>query len=192
MKSFTKDQIEKIGNTLVLFAERAPGLSKTKLLKLLYLLEEQHIKKYSIPLLGIDFEVWQAGPVAREIFIDLSQEPFLFKDFIETENYSDAVYIRPKKPFSDAEFSDNELEMMNFILDHFGRMSANELVKLTHRKSSLWYQKSKEKGLLEEFEKGLANSSNEKIDFRELLDAKSQQIYDEQLSVNRFAGFING
>jgi uncharacterized phage-associated protein len=192
MKSFTKDQIEKIGNTIVLFAEKAPGLSKTKLLKLLYLLEEQYIKKYNIPLLGIDFEVWQAGPVAREIFIDLSQEPVLFKDFIETESYPDAVYIKPKKPFSDAEFSDNELEMMNFILDHFGGLSANELVRLTHRKSSIWYKQSKEKGLLELFEKGLTNSSSEKIDFRELLDEKGQQIYDEQLSINRFAGFING
>lgn len=192
MKSFTKDQIEKIGNAIVLFAERIPDLSKTKLLKLLYLLEEQYIKKYSIPLLGIDFEVWQAGPVAREIFIDLSQDPVLFKDFIDTENQKDAVYIKPKKSFCDDEFSDNELEMMNFILDHFGRLPAHELVKLTHRKSSLWYKQASGKGLLELFEKKLTNSSEEKIDFRELLDEKSQQVYDEQLAFNRFAGFING
>jgi uncharacterized phage-associated protein len=192
MKSFTKDQIEKIGNAIVLFAERIPDLSKTKLLKLLYFLEEQYIKKYNIPLLGIDFEVWQAGPVAREIFIDLSQDPVLFKDFIETENRRDAVYIKPKKPFCDDEFSDNELEMMNFILDHLGSLPAHKLVRLTHRKSSLWYKQAGLTGLLELFEKGLTNSSEEKIDFRELLDEKSQQIYDEQLSLTRFAGFING
>lgn len=192
MKSFTKDQIEKMGNAIVLFAERIPDLSKTKLLKLLYLLEEQYIKKYSVPLLGIDFEVWQAGPVAREIFIDLSQDPVLFKDFIDTENHKDAVYIKPKKSFCDDEFSDNELEMMNFILDHFGRLPAHELVKLTHRKSSLWYKQASSKGLLELFERRLTNSSEEKIDFRELLDEKSQQVYDEQLAFNRFAGFING
>ena len=192
MKSFTKDQIDKIGNAIVFFAERAGGLSKTKLLKLLYLLEEQNIIKYNIPLLGIDFEVWQAGPVAREIFIDLSQELVLFKEFIETENHKDVVYIKPKKPFCDDEFSDNEIEMMNFILDNFGSRPANELVRLTHRRSSLWYKQAKEKGLLELFEKGLTNSSEEKIDFKELLDEKSQQVYDEQISFNRLAGYING
>lgn len=192
MRSFTKDQIEKIGNTIVLFAERIPDLSKTKLLKLLYFLEEQYVKKYNIPLLGIEFEVWQAGPVAREIFIDLSQEPVLLRDFVDVENHGDAVYINPRKAFCDDEFSDNELEMMDFILDHFGKLTAQQLVRLTHRRSSLWHKQAEEKGLLELFDRKLTNSSEEKIDFRELLDEKSREMYDEQLSFNRFAGFING
>ena len=42
---FTNEQLEKIGHTVVYLAERIPELSKTKLLKLLYILDEISIKK---------------------------------------------------------------------------------------------------------------------------------------------------
>lgn len=103
------------------------------------------------------------------------------------------LYIfRPQKSFCDDEFSDNELEMMDFTLNHFGKLTAQQLVKLTHRKTSLWHKQAEEKGLLELFDRKLTNSSEEKIDFRELLDEKNRELYDEQLSLNRFVGFING
>ena len=74
----------KLANTIIFFAERIPDIPKTKLLKLLYLLEECYVKKYSIPLLDIDFEVWQAGPVNREVYIELSDTPIMLNGYIET------------------------------------------------------------------------------------------------------------
>ena len=64
----------KIGNAVVYIAERVPNLSKTKLLKLLYLMEEYSVKRFQTPFLGLPFEVWQAGPVVKDLFIDLSEE----------------------------------------------------------------------------------------------------------------------
>jgi len=51
MKTYSRSDIEKIGNAIIYLAERIPDLSKTKLLKLLYLLEETFAKKYQLPFL---------------------------------------------------------------------------------------------------------------------------------------------
>jgi uncharacterized phage-associated protein len=189
MISYTKDKLEKIGNTIIYFTQNIPDLSKTKLIKLLYLLEECFMKKYHLPFLDIEFEVWQAGPVNREIFVDLSDEPFMLKDYIIKECNEDATYIKPKQDFSDNEFSDNEIEMLNFIVKSFGNKTDAELVKLTHKRSSPWYIIADRTGLLKAFNACLLNSSDIKIDLSEFYcdSKKKSEKYKEQKMFNRFA-----
>ncbi len=191
MKAYSKEDIEKIGNTIVYFAEKINELSKTKLLKLLYLLEESYVKRYSIPFLEIEFEVWQAGPVARDIFIELSDSPDLLHNFIKISKTAEATYIKPIINFCDDEFSDNEIEMLETVVEKFGRLSASELVHLTHRKSSNWYHVAKQNNLLHLFEKGLTKSSDEKIDFSWYLDEENKTIYNAQIEHNKLIDFIN-
>ncbi len=192
MKTYSKSDIDKIGNAIIYLAERIPDLSKTKLLKLLYLLEESFAKKYQLPFLNLEFEVWQAGPVARDVFIDLSDEPLLLKDYITIEKKEDATYIKPAVDFSDDEFSDNEIDMLDLIVEHFGPLTAADLVKRTHQKNSNWYNVAKEKGLLYLFENRLTNSSDEKIDLTWYLDEKGKDTFVEQNHFNQLLGYING
>src|SRR6266540_4153637 len=85
-KVFTRDQINKIGNAIIYLSGKITDLNKTKILKLLFLLEEASIKKYGHPFFGIDFQLWKHGPVVKDIFIDLSDEnPTLLNDFIERD-----------------------------------------------------------------------------------------------------------
>lgn len=192
MKTYSKAEIEKIGNAIVFFAERIGDLSKTKLLKLIYLTEETFIRRYNIPMFGLEFDVWQAGPVSKEIYIDLSDEqPSLLSDFITITNIDKATYIHPKVSFSDDEFSDNELNNLEFICKNFGSMTANALVKYTHRPNSLWAKIAREKGLLEYFEKKYLNSSDEKIDFTSLLDEKGLEAYKDQVCFKELVRAIN-
>ena len=191
MKTYSRSDIDKIGNAIIYLAERIPDLSKTKLLKLLYLLEETFVKKYQLPFLNLEFEVWQAGPVPRDIFIDLSDEPNLLKDYISIKKKSDGTYIKPISKFSDDEFSDNEIEMLDLIIEHFGSKTASELVKRTHQKNSNWYSIAKSKGLLELFNDKMTNSSDEKIDLTWYLDEKGKEIFNEQSHFNRLISHIN-
>jgi hypothetical protein len=48
---YSTDTINKTGNAIIYFALHINNLSKTKLLKLLYLVEEQSVKKYGTPFL---------------------------------------------------------------------------------------------------------------------------------------------
>ena len=82
MCKFSESTKQKLGNTVVYIAHYTSNLSKTKLLKLLYLMEERMALKFHVPFIGIPFEVWQAGPVAKDVFIDLSDGPFLLKRLI--------------------------------------------------------------------------------------------------------------
>lgn len=41
--------------------------------------------KYHVPFIGMPYEVWQAGPVAKDVFIDLSDVPYILKGFVRTE-----------------------------------------------------------------------------------------------------------
>jgi uncharacterized phage-associated protein len=165
MKKYSIEKKEKLANTIIYFAEKIPNISKTKLIKLMYLLEEFYVKKYNIPFLDIEFEVWQAGPVNRETYIELSDKPIILKGYIERHIDGDNTHVRPAKEFSDDEFSDNEIEMMDFIITHFKDKTAKELVDYVHRPGSAWYNTAKQAGLLALFENHIINSSEEKINF---------------------------
>lgn len=191
MKTYSKSEIEKIGNAIIYLAERIPNLSKTKLLKLLYLAEEVYARKSHLPFLGLEFQVWQAGPVARDIFIELSDEPNLLKGFIELNRTNEATYILNKTKFNDDEFNDSELELLDFIVAKFGEKNAAELVKITHRKNSNWFQVASEKNLLPLFENGLTNCSDEKIDFTREMDDHEKEIFTEQKAFNQLVSYLN-
>jgi uncharacterized phage-associated protein len=191
MKTYSRSDIEKIGNTIVYLAERIPDLSKTKLLKLLYLLEESYAIKHNLPFLGLEFEVWQAGPVARDIFIELSDEPNLLSNYITIQKQVDTTFVKALNAFNDDEFSDNEIDALIFVVEKFGSLTAKRLVDITHRKNSAWYKVAKSKGLIEAFEKGLTNSSDEKIDFTSFLDEKGRDIFIEQTAFKQLVSYIN-
>ena len=190
MCRFSEDSKQKLGNTLVYIAERAPQLSKTKLLKLLFLMEEYMVKRYHVPFLALPYEVWQAGPVAKDIFIDLSDGGMLLKDFVRTEIKENGMYITPGKPFCDDEFSECEIEMMDEIIKKHGYKTAKQLVKEMHQKGTLWYEVAKENNLLEDFENGISNNSSYLIDFTRGLSECAKEYYLESLAIHQTANIL--
>lgn len=67
----TNNQIDKIGHSIVYLGSKVSELSKTKLLKLLFLLEEKSIQDYGTPFFGVDFKIWQ---------LNCEQNPIALKD----------------------------------------------------------------------------------------------------------------
>ena len=191
----TKDEINKIGNTIVYLAQNIPNLSKTKLLKLLYLLDEVSIKEFSVPFLNLEYYVWQAGPVATEIFGEISQdfETSILDQFLRLRfqeiNQRFAIFIEPKKGFDDSEFSDNDIMILEKFCQKFKDTTAEQLVEITHRKNTLWYQIALKNNLLHDFETKRKTTSNYKIDLSELLNdmPEKKAFYQEQLSFIDFS-----
>lgn len=177
----TQSDKEKLGNAVIYIASHTDHLSKTKLLKLLYFMEEYNVRRFHTPFLGLPFEVWQAGPVVKDLFIDLSETPVLLDGYVTKQVSGDATYIYPAKEFSDDEFSDNDLLTMQEVMNRYGRMSAKELVKLTHREGTLWHRVASEENLLEKFNRKLMNNSDFVIDFSDELTSTGKDFYKEQL-----------
>ena len=92
---YSPDQLSKIGNCIIYFSQKITKLSKTKLLKLLYILDELAIKKSGIPVLDLKFKTWKFGPVAEDIFIELSSEATLLKKYIKKNVEGENLYILP-------------------------------------------------------------------------------------------------
>lgn len=190
MCKFSEDSKQKLGNTFIYIAERTPQLSKTKLLKLLFLMEEYMVKRYHVPFLALPFEVWQAGPVAKDVFIDLSDGLVMLHDYVATEMIDGGMYIKAVKSFCDDEFSDCEIEMMNAIIKKHGDKTARQLVDEVHKEGSLWYNVAKKNGLLEDFENGVSNNSSFLIDFSEGLTECAKEYYLENLAIRQTANVL--
>ena len=152
MCNLTQSDKEKLGNTVVYIASHVVNLSKTKLLKLLYFMEEYSVRRFHTPFLGLPFEVWQAGPVAKDVFIDLSETPIILDGYITKQVIDNKTYIKASRNFCDDEFSDNDMLVMQEVLKKYSNKSAKELKRLVN-----------------------------KIDFRDKLTPKEKEFYKEQL-----------
>ena len=190
MCTFSNESKDKLGNSIIYIANYVKKLSKTKLLKLLYLMEEEMVTRYHTPFLGLPFEVWQAGPVLKDVFIDLSGRLFLLKDYIQVYNEGNCTYIDSIAQFCDDEFSDCEIKMMDSILRKYGLYSAKDLVKITHKENGLWYKTAKENDLLESFEKKECNNSDIRIDFTQLLSNSEAMDYQDSLAIHQTANIL--
>lgn len=192
MCKFSPDSKAKIGNTIIYIAQNTRKLSKTKLLKLLYIMEEHMVQKYHVPFLAVPYEVWKWGPVQKDLFADLSDNLFLMKDYIESYISDDKKYFRAKVNFCDDEFSDAELEMMDEVLSIYGKMNAIQLESILHKPGTLWHKAASENCILDAFNKGFCNSSDVKINFVDLLESDEDKTeYQENFAIQRTANFLN-
>ena len=191
MCKFSEYTKQKLGNTIVYIARKKSNLSKTQLLRLLYLMEERMALKYHIPFIGIPFEVWQIGPVAKDVFVDLSDSPYLLKNFVKTDFKDGGTFIEAIADFDDNEFLECEIEMMDEILAKYGNMTASDLVSETHKEGTLWYRTAVRTGLLEAFNKYECNNSDQQIDFTEEMTDCAAEDYRESLNIRQTANLLN-
>jgi uncharacterized phage-associated protein len=171
-EQFSDDQLEKIGNTIIYLLNKIDDVPKTKLLKLLYILDEEAMKRSGMPFLNLKYKVWHLGPVAEEIFNDLSSdEVTLLSEYISIkERVAKATYYNTEKEFCNDEFSKSDIKFLDEIIKDFGGFSAEELVKYTHREGSLWNQIAEENGILKGLENEEIPSTNLKIDLSRLIE----------------------
>ena len=168
--TINKYQLEKLGNTLVYLANNVGEFQKTKALKLLFLLEENSIKKYGIPFFGFDFKVWQFGPVNEQVYESLNSDDLtMVNSFIRrVNNFPDE--FEASAEFNDDEFSQNDMELLDEVVRFARHKTAKDLVRITHGKDSLWRKKAKEEGIYEKLEKSQITKTDILIDFSKLLD----------------------
>jgi uncharacterized phage-associated protein len=173
------NQLDKIGNSIIYLSNNIPNLSKTKALKLIYILDELSIKRSGIPFVNLKYKVWKFGPVSEEIFIDLSSEISLLKKYIERSSDDGTTLIKPIAKFNDDEFSDNDIELLDFVIEKFGNKTAKQLVNHTHRKNSPWYNTAKDYSVLELLEREEINNTEILVDMSSLInhDERKKIIY---------------
>ena len=157
---------ELVGNLIILLAKKCAPLYHTKLIKLLYLIDEEAIRERGIPITWLDYKVWQYGPVDPAVFYIRN-----FSEYISSETTTSidgnaaTTIISPKKEFDDDEFSEYDLEIIEKTLVKYQNKTANELVNITHKEGSPWDLTKKENDL----DFSIANISDVSIDMSRIV-----------------------
>lgn len=134
-----------IGNLIILLTERCKPLYHTKMMKLLFLIDEESTKEKGTPITWLDYKVWELGPVSPDLFFSKNPGYNKLNQYIKFESTgrNNAHIIRPVKSFDDSEFSEWDIEIINNVLNKYGNLTADELITITHAKGTLWYESVK-------------------------------------------------
>lgn len=162
-------RLEKVGNGIIYLATRIKPLYKTKLLKLLYLLDEASVRESGMPMFGLEYRAWRMGPVAKEIYVDIDDGPHILKAFIHVVRDEKGDRVEPAKAFDDGEFSDRDIDLLDKMATAHERRSSGELIDITHDPQSLWYKLVNERGLLQAFVQEQRNTSDLTLDLGQVV-----------------------
>lgn len=131
---------ELVGNLMILLTDHCRPLYHTKLLKLLFLIDQEATKIKGTPITWLDYKAWQLGPVAPPVYYSKNQGQNSFYEFVKFEKTGDknSCIVKPVKKFDDSEFSDWDMDIIMDIIQKYGKRSNAELIQLTHKEGSLW------------------------------------------------------
>jgi uncharacterized phage-associated protein len=129
--------LKKATQALNWFAGKSGGsINKMKALKLIYLADRFHLRKYGRLITNDSYFAMDYGPVPSGVK-DLAEA----SDFLgSSEQQYSEQFIRPvdqytlesKQPADNTVFSESDIEALNFAWNTFSRLEAFELAKLTH------------------------------------------------------------
>ncbi|MCK5536262.1 MAG: SocA family protein [Bacteroidales bacterium] len=160
-----------LANLIVYLAIKVDNLYITKLLKLLYLIDETSVKKTGFPLTWLDYKVYKYGAVCTDVYQELTfNRGEKFKEYFEVIQERNGQLIKHIRDFDKNEFSEYDFEICNEIINLYAHLTSNELVELLHKPDTLWSKAVKKHNIVfNEF-----NDSNHTINFLNLISNKPQ------------------
>lgn len=133
---------EKLINAIVFFAGNTRFCGKTKLFKLLYLLDFHHFRETGRSVTGLEYRAWKNGPVPFALVQEWDNfEPDLAAAIdVVAERVIDYDRQRlvPKKPFQDGQFTKRELRLMQELAERHRDEMTRPLIGLTHAELGPW------------------------------------------------------
>jgi uncharacterized phage-associated protein len=182
--NFSDINNDKIGNALIYIIDRIKvrfrqDVYLTKLLKLLYIIDETAVLETGVPMTWLEYKVWQAGPVAQKVYDDLNSLHLTFLEgYVEPKKIGKRTKVESTSKFEDSEFSDYEIDLMNRVIEQYGSLNGGALVALLHEENSLWSRIVTEQNLEDFF---LSNTKTDIcIDLKEKIkgDAFKSALFD--------------
>ena len=150
---------EKLINAIIYFAEHTDYCGKTKLLKLLYLLDFCHFKTTGKSVTGLEYEAWEKGPVPRVLFEEFKNMKPDLKAAISIVQIGGLYKITPRMKYNDEHFTNREKMLLEELSAAFKKHKADEMIEVTHLRNRPWQKTLDEKGLFKKIDYLLAIDS---------------------------------
>lgn len=177
---------EKLINSIIYFLKNTNYCFKTKLFKLLYILDFYHFKQTGRSVTGLDYFAWEKGPVPRELFEEFARpkQDLLQCVYIPRTKDPDGIFrMKPKCNFDTYFFSKRELRLLEQISYIFKDAKAEEMIEVTHLPNMPWDKTIRTKGEYEKIDYLLAlDNTKESLS----LDEVSKRINDAREFENIF------
>lgn len=164
---------EKLVNAVVFFAKNTKHCGKTKLFKLLYLLDFTHFQEIGRAVTGLRYRAWEMGPVPHALW---REWPALESGHASTD-LAAAIGIKlekvhdrelhkvlPRVDFDPSHFTKRELRTMESLAQRFREERTRPLIDYTHESLGPWEKTWRD---------GLGN--DEEIDYELSLDGLPQR-----------------
>jgi len=117
---------------LFYFIKNEITINHLKLQKLLYYIQSWHMVYFNRHTLFDDVpEAWVNGPVYRKVY-DKFKEAGNYNNFDLEEKYKDQIDLKFQEIKNDMNLNDEQLKFLDAIFKHYGIMSHDKLVYLTH------------------------------------------------------------
>jgi uncharacterized phage-associated protein len=124
---------EKFASAVAYLAQACPGSTKMTICKQLYLADKEHLLRYGRPVIGDRYYKLPHGPVPTR-GLDLlrgkggAAESALLDRFVSVLGNS----VHPKQPANRKVFSQSDLEVLDWVVEKYGELSASALRNETH------------------------------------------------------------
>jgi uncharacterized phage-associated protein len=119
---------------LILYLASKVDVGKTKLMKLLYLIDFIAYEKRGKPITNDVYEHWDLGPVPRNIWKNFKE---MTSDILEqkAEDRNTGKYHKliPKITPNLAIFTKTEREVIDSVIEEYGNLYQRELVQIVHK-----------------------------------------------------------
>lgn len=170
--------MEKITQIIQLIISARGRVTKTGLLKLLFIVDEYSITHTGRPITDLDYKIWQFGPVSEQLLnaidtnsLELHEGYILYKrdneTYFNTENNPE-----PSKDL----LSKNEDTLISYALNEVSGIKDGDLVKYLHSEGSLWRVQASKLGVLEALESNSTTKTDHSIDFKVLIEGNPRLI----------------
>lgn len=139
---FRSFDLDRLGQLVAWLAKTCPDMFKTKLAKLLWLVDFGHFRRQRISITGLAYARLPFGPVPDHFQILLgSLEEMGVVQLVErlAGPYSGEVIVSKQEYDLDG-FSETERQTIRLVVERFGHLSATELSALSH-KESIWEER---------------------------------------------------
>ena len=127
---------EKLVNSIVFFARNTQYCGKTKLFKLLYLLDFHHFREAGRSVTGLEYHAWKNGPVPFALvqeWDDLEADLATAIDIVPERVIDyDRQRVDAKGAFDDSHFTKRELRLMQELAHRHHDEMTKPLIGLTH------------------------------------------------------------
>lgn len=165
------NKLAKLKDIVSLIVESEGNVPKTRLLKLLFIIDRESVTRFGHKVTGLEYRVWKMGPVQYDVFDNLSNgNGSFFSDFLTIKYVNDNCYLsRGIYDYPKGNLSNKELELISSIIKENHSIITSDLIEDLHRPGSLWRNEAEQNGVYDQLENGKLNTTNIEINFENLI-----------------------